>query len=59
MTTYRNCKTGDGMSVGDGYGFNILSDRNRPVVTLEFSTRDEAKEARDEIAKAVQITPQG
>jgi mannose-6-phosphate isomerase-like protein (cupin superfamily) len=54
-------KAGDVMAVPDGYGFNILSDRNRPLVTLEFSTRDEAKQARDEIAKvvvkAVTITP--
>ena len=51
------------MSVGDGNGFNIVSDRNRPLVTLEFSTRDEARQARDEIAKAVAkavtITPHG
>ncbi len=50
------------MSVGDGYGFKIVSDRNRPLVTFEFATRDEAKQARDEIAKAVAravtITPQ-
>lgn len=62
MATYRNCKTGDVMAVGDGYGFNIVSDRNRPLVTFELSTRDEAKQARDEIAKAVAravtITPQ-
>ena len=62
MASYRNSKTGDVMSVGDGYGFNIVSDRNRPLVTLEFSTRDEARQARDEIAKAVAkavtITPQ-
>lgn len=53
MASYRNSKTGDVMSVGDGYGFNIVSDRNRPLVTFEFSTRDEARQARDEIAKAV------
>jgi hypothetical protein len=53
MASYDNCKTGDVMSLPGGYGFNILSDRNRPLVTLEFSTRDEAKQARDEIAKAV------
>jgi hypothetical protein len=50
------------MSVGDGYGFNIVSDQSRPLVTFEYSTRDEAKQARDEIAKAVAkavtITPQ-
>jgi mannose-6-phosphate isomerase-like protein (cupin superfamily) len=46
-------KVGDVMAVPDGYGFNILSEGKRPLVTLEFSTRDEAKQARDEIAKAV------
>ena len=39
MGSYSNCRTGDVMSVGDGNGFNIVSDRNRPLVTLEFSPR--------------------
>ena len=34
MASYGNCKTGDVMAVGEGYGFNIVSDRNRPLVTL-------------------------
>ena len=63
MASYSNCRTGDVMSVGDGYGFNIVSDGNRSLVTLEFSTRDEARQARDEmakaVAKAVTITPHG
>jgi hypothetical protein len=63
MASYSNCRTGDVMSVRDGYGFNVVSDGNRPLVTLEFSTRDEARQARDEIAKAVakavKITPHG
>jgi hypothetical protein len=62
MAGYGNCKTGDVMAVADGYGFNIVSDHNRPLVTFEYSTRDEAREARDGIAKAVakavRITPQ-
>jgi hypothetical protein len=63
MASYSSCRTGEVMSVGDGYGFNIVSDRNRPLVTLEFSTREQARQARDEIAKvvakAVTITPHG
>jgi hypothetical protein len=63
MASYSNCRTGDVMSVGGGYGFNIVSDRNRPLITPEFSTRDEARQARDEVAKAaakaVKITPHG
>ena len=46
MASYSNCRTGDVMSVGDGYGFNIVSDGNRSLVTLELSTRDEARQAR-------------
>ena len=63
MAGYDNCKVSDVLSTTEGYGFHILNDRNRSLVTLEFSTRDEAKQARDEIAtvvaKAVMITPHG
>jgi hypothetical protein len=63
MTSYNNCKVGDVMSTTEHYGFNILNDRNRPLVLLEFATCDEAKQARDEIAKViaktVMITPHG
>ena len=61
MAGYDNCKVSDVISTTEGYGFHILNDRNRSLVTLEFSTRDEAKQARDEmakvVAKAVMITP--
>jgi hypothetical protein len=63
MAGYDNCKVSDVTSTTEGYGFHILNDRNRSLVTLEFATRDEAKRARDEIAeviaKAVMITPHG
>ena len=63
MAGYDNCKVSDVISTTEGYGFHILNDRNRSLVTLEFSTRDEAKQARDEmakvVAKAAMITPHG
>jgi hypothetical protein len=70
MTVYQNCKVSDVKSVsvqssdaGYGYGFSILSEKNRPLVTLSFETQGEAEQARAEIAraveKAVEVTPQG
>jgi hypothetical protein len=52
---------GGGGSYGsDGYGFHILSE-DRPLVTLAFATWEDAEQARDEVAraveKAVEITP--
>jgi hypothetical protein len=69
MAIFQNCKVGDVQSVtvhsGDvafGYGFGIQSD-NRPVVYFSFATEDDAKQARIEVAKAVEkaieVTPQG
>ena len=44
-------------------GFSILSEKNRPLVTLSFETQGEAEQARAEIVraveKAVEVTPQG
>jgi hypothetical protein len=41
MAAYQNCKVGEIISVtihgddaGVGYGFSILSEKNRPLVTL-------------------------
>ena len=31
MASCSDCKTGDVMSVGDGYGFSVIGDRNRPL----------------------------
>jgi hypothetical protein len=63
MAGYRNCTVGDVLLSTEGYGFHIVSDLNRPLVFLTFATEDEAKQARDEIAKvvakAVTITPNG
>jgi hypothetical protein len=67
MTAYQNCKVGEIISVtlhsgdaGVGYGFSILSEKNRPLVT---EAQGDAEHARAEIARAVEmaieITPQG
>jgi hypothetical protein len=39
---------------GAGCGFSILSENNRPLVTLSFATRDDAEEALAEVARAVE-----
>ena len=36
-----------------GYGFNILNERAQPVLSLRFEGRDNAEQARVEVAKAV------
>jgi hypothetical protein len=70
MTAYQNCKVGEIISVtihssdaGAGYGFGILSEKNRPLVTLSFETRGDAEQARAEVVRAVEkaaeIVPQG
>jgi hypothetical protein len=35
------------------FGFNILNERGQPILWLSFRTRDDAAQARAEIAKAV------
>jgi hypothetical protein len=67
MTAYKNCKAGDvqpvSMGDSDGYGFNILSGNNRPLVTLAFATWGDAEQARAEVEraleKAIEVTPHG
>jgi hypothetical protein len=57
-------KVSDVMSMNDGPGFHISPAKGgSPLVSLEFETEDDAKQAREEIertvAKAVAITGQG
>ena len=70
MTAYQDCKVSEVMPVtlpsgvaGAGYGFSIRSENNRPLVTLSFATREDAKEALAEVARAVEkavaVTTQG
>jgi hypothetical protein len=70
LTAYQNCKVSEVMPVtlpsgvaGAGYGFSIRSENNRPLVTLSFATREDAKEALAEVARAVEkavaVTTQG
>ena len=70
MMTYKDCKVGviqqmmiDSAEVGVGHGFSILSANNRPLCALAFATREDAEQARAEVAraveKAVEVTPQG
>jgi hypothetical protein len=70
MTAYQNCKVSEVMPLtlpsgvaGAGYGFNIRSENKRPLVTLSFATREDAEQARAEVAsageKAIELTPAG
>ena len=63
MTAYKNCKAGDvqpvSMGDSDGYGFNILSGNNRPLVTLAIATWGDAEQAERALEKAIEVTPQG
>jgi hypothetical protein len=63
MTTfsYKKCTVSEVMGMSDlGYGFNILTERAQPILSLAFETNDHAVQARAEIAsagaKAIEIT---
>jgi hypothetical protein len=52
--SYKNCRVSDVMGMPNrGYGFNILNERAQPVLSLRFEGRDNAEQARVEVAKAV------
>ena len=55
---YKNCTVGEVTGMSDlSFGFNILNERmgGQPILSLAFRTRDDAAQARAEIAKAVAI----
>jgi hypothetical protein len=52
--SYTKCTVSEVMGMSDlGYGFSILSERAQPILSLAFDTRDDASQARAEVAKAV------
>jgi hypothetical protein len=52
--SYKNCTVSDVMGMPNrGYRFNILNERAHPVLSLVFEGRDDAEQARVEVAKAV------
>ena len=52
--SYKNCTVSDVMGMPKlGYRFNILNERAQPVLSLVFERRDDAEQARVEVAKAV------
>ena len=52
--SYRNCTVSDVMEMSNpGYRFNILNERAQPVLSLVFERRNDAEQARVEVAKAV------
>jgi hypothetical protein len=68
MTAYTDCTVGPVQPVTMGraevgYGFSILSVNGRPLCALAFATQEDAKQARAEVARAleraVEVTPQG
>ncbi len=51
---YTNCTVGEVTRISDlGFGLDILNERAQPILSLAFKTRDDAAQARAEIAKAV------
>jgi hypothetical protein len=51
---YQNCTVSEVTGVSDlGFGFNILNERAQPILSVSFKTRDDAAQARAEVAKAV------
>jgi hypothetical protein len=52
--SYKNCTVSDVMGMpSPAYGFNILNERAQAVLTLAFEQREDAEQARVEVAKAV------
>jgi hypothetical protein len=53
--SYKNCTVSDIMGMPNlGYRFNILNEREQPVLSLAFERKDDAEQARVEVAKAVE-----
>jgi hypothetical protein len=51
---YTNCTVGEVTRISDlGFGLDILNKRMQPILSLAFKTRDDAAQARADIAKAV------
>jgi hypothetical protein len=51
---YKNCTVGEVTGMSDlSFGFDILNERVQPILSLAFKTRDDAAQARGEIAKVV------
>ena len=47
--SYKKCTVSEVMGMSDlGYGFNILTERAQPILSLAFETRDDAALARAE-----------
>ena len=52
--SYKNCRVSDVMGrPNPGYGFDILNERAQPILSLVFERRDDAEQARVDVAKAV------
>jgi hypothetical protein len=52
--SFRNCTVSDVIGMpNQAYGFDILNERVRPVLSFAFERRDDAEQARVEVARAV------
>jgi hypothetical protein len=50
--SYKNCTVSDVMGMPNpGYRFNILNERAQPFLSLVFERRDDAEQARVEVAR--------
>ena len=58
--SFKNCTVSDVTEMPNpGYGFDILNERAQSVLSLAFEQRDDAEQARVEVAKAVRVTRPG
>ncbi len=59
MSEATSIDVGEVISVVDGYGFSVVNEDRRPVVTFSYANEKDAKEARvliaESIAKAVSV----
>jgi hypothetical protein len=47
-------KIGHVMPGGDGYGFNVTTDRDKPLVWFEYETQEEAQDAAQQVKAAIE-----
>ena len=52
--SFSNCTVSDIVGTPNpGYGFDILNERDQPILSFAFERRDDAEHARVEVANAV------
>jgi hypothetical protein len=60
--THKNCRLGPVQTQDDGWGFVVLNEHSKPLVSLTYETKAEADDARGLMAKVIllaAVTPFG